>query len=203
MLGRAVARALRNDETVGLPGGGRLRLLTKRTSRRARIDEDIVLVVYAHKDLLDIVDDEAGLSTIVAVPWAMDEIGYWIETWDPSIVGEDGEAAADEETLLVDNPVVERALSSLTSLVNLSTGLSHPSDRNRAVALFEALLEHGEDYDPDAVRAWALRNGWNTDGGDELRDVARGVAEGRQLGTGDRAEWAQGRVREWQEDADR
>ena len=69
----------------------------------------------------------------------------------------------------------------LTSTVNLSTGLTHPSDKACTVELFRLLHKNEEPYDPDSIRAWAVKNGWSPEGADELRRIAKAVLDSRPI----------------------
>jgi hypothetical protein len=100
----------------------------------------------------------------------------------------------------ITNPVVERALDSLTRLVNLSTGLGHPSDKAAAVGLFRILNGGGERYDPAEVAAWAANNGWGLAGARELGEVAAGVIAGRRYQV-DRSVWREDILKLWQAEA--
>lgn len=79
------------------------------------------------------------------------------------------------------SPVVSAALRSLTAIVNVGTGLSHPSDRSSAVEMFRLLRDDGEAYDPDAVRAWTAQHGWAPADGRELAEVGQELLDRRAL----------------------
>ena len=83
----------------------------------------------------------------------------------------------------IPNAIVIEALKSLTSSVNLGTGLGHPSDHDAAVWTFRALMEAGVPFDPDEVRAWAASHGWRMAAADELGDFAQRILDGRRIRT--------------------
>jgi hypothetical protein len=72
-------------------------------------------------------------SAICVIPWLRDDISHWRYAYAPIDV-RSGAAAPSKSK--IDNPVVERAITDLTSRVNLSTGLAHPSDKAAAVGMF-------------------------------------------------------------------
>jgi hypothetical protein len=139
----------------------------------------VVLSVWLDDKHLSALDD-AQPAAICAVPWIPDSIQKWRRSWNPRELRK-GLPSAPE--VAIDNAVVIEALQSLTVSVNLSTGLSHPSDRDDAIHTFRALRHGREAYDPAAVRAWAVQNGWSATGADELQEIAQGVLEGKRFRT--------------------
>lgn len=186
-LGTRIAKALLRGELVKLPGGGNLRLETQRTFR-GLWGSDIIIGVYARKQMLNQIDGEKSAATVIIVPWIMDDVVEWIRTWNPQVLGE----APVTPEVLIENPVVEEALKMLTHRVNLSTGLLHSSDKAAAVQLFRILYENNELFDPDSIRAWALRNGWTPEGADELRYVAQAILDRRPIRAGRYPHWRPG-----------
>ena len=92
--------------------------------------------------------------------------------------------------------IVEIALISLTRRVNLSTNLTHESDKGAAVGLFRILRDEGIVYDPDEIKRWAIKNGWKTKGANKLKDIAEGILEGKRL-RGGQSSWAQDILDQW------
>jgi len=185
VLGTEVAKALAKGESVKLPGGWNLTLRTERTFQDSWTS-DIIIGVYVTKRMLDQIDSAANAAAIVVVPWLMDDVTGWKRTWNPHVLGE---PPAPPEAL-IENAVVQEGLKALTGRVNLSTGLAHPSDKAAAVQLFRELYRHGELYDPDSVRAWALRNGWTPEGADDLRYVAQAILDRRRIRGGRYPVWS-------------
>jgi hypothetical protein len=122
--------------------------------------------------------DTTGAAAICAAPWVPDNIEGWKTNWNPVDV-RTGTAVGADST--VHNPVVAKGLEHLTCRVNLSTGLAHPSDRSAAIELFRLFVRGGEGFNPDQVRAWAVRHGWRPDDARDLADVAHKIQEGRKL----------------------
>lgn len=93
------------------------------------------------------------------------------------------------------------ALQSLTKRVNLSTGLGHPSDRSSAISMFKLLKRAGYSWEPDAVKIWAIQNGWKADHAADLADKAQGVLEGRRYQNVTDM-WATDILAQWSAEAD-
>jgi len=86
---------------------------------------------------------------------------------------------------MLQSRVVERALESLTAIVNLSTGITDPRDRASAVQLFEILRNGGERFTPEEVKAWLVgKGGWKAIHAQEVTEVAQKVLERRRLKSG-------------------
>lgn len=183
-LGTEIAKALVKGEPVRLPGGWNLALRTERTFRDAWTS-DIIIAVYATQRMLDQIDSTSNAAAVIVVPWLMEHVAEWIRTWNPHVLGEPQVAPE----VLIENPVVEEALKVLTDIVNLSTGLAHPRDKESAVQLFRLLYNHGELYDPDSVRAWALRHGWTPEGANDLKRVAQAILDRRRIRGGRYPVW--------------
>lgn len=178
-VGQHIARALVKRKLVSLPGGWNLTLKTARTFRDSWTS-DVILAVYPTKQMLDQIDTATNAAALIVVPWTMEEVTQWRRAWNPHVLGEP--LTIPEQ--LIGSLLVEEALKMLTGRVNLRTGLSHPSDKDAAVQVFRILFENQEPYDPDSVRAWALRNGWDPEGANQLREVAQAVLDRRRIRQG-------------------
>jgi hypothetical protein len=178
--------------------GRRIRGVTQRTFHRTPWRGGPVLVLWPDAKALASVDADFRVSAICVVPWSYDEVATWAA----------GRQAVDllarenkPERPTIRNPVVAEAMSSLTTRVNLSTGLGHPSDRAAAVNAFRVLKRAHYRWTPDEIEAWALGNGWSADGAAELRGVAAGVLSGRRYQV-ERAGWSDNIVELWKERAE-
>ena len=141
--------------------------------------EDIVLSIYPTSGMIDNINNLNRAKAIVVVPWTERERDEWIRTWNPEIIG----GAQENEGSLELDPRLERALVALTNTINLSTGLTHSSDRESAIQLLRILHRNRIQLNPDNMRIWALQNGWNSNGANQLWDFAQGVLEGKRYRT--------------------
>lgn len=147
--------------------------------------EDIVLSIYPTSKMFDNINDLKKVRAIVVVPYTEEERNEFIKTWNPVIIGKDD---VEFQSLDID-PRLENALSLLTSMINLSTDLTHPSDREKTIQLLQLLYKRGINLNPNDMRIWALQNGWNSDGADKLHDIAKGVLEGKRFRTTGQSIW--------------
>lgn len=197
VIGERLAKALTRNEKVKLSNSSvELSLLTEREEHFKW--EGPVLAVYPSKNLLDKIDSLFGVTHVLVIPWTLDEIQYWINTWSAY---ELGTQPPKSKRKFISNPVVEEALVSLTATVNVSTGLIHPLDKASAIDLFRRLKAAGEYFDPEEVRAWLVAEGsWKPKYADDVAKVARGVIEGKRF-RGTRSRWKEDIVEIWREEA--
>ena len=86
---------------------------------------------------------------------------------------------------------IQKAIEILSSSVNVSTGLIHPNDMNRAKELFVILRENGEVLLKSEVYGYALNNHWTDEDADELGSLAQQIGEGRSVRITDGPWWAE------------
>jgi hypothetical protein len=137
------------------------------------------LALWPTTSMIARLDDSAKTTALAVAPWIESDIEPGARRPADLL----GSASADTRPLIGDSVVVV-ALHHLTAMVNLSSGLGHPSDKTAAVDTFRALQRGGHAWDPDDVHAWALANGWRNSGATDLQRIAEGVAAGRRFRTG-------------------
>lgn len=138
-----------------------------------------ILAVYPNKKLLDKIDGLYGVTHVLIVPWSREEVEFWINRWSACDLDNPSSPRRRE---ILSNKVVEEALKSLTNTVNLSTGISHPNDREKAINLFMRLKQAGEIFNPEEIRDWLIaESGWNPQYADGVKDVAEKVLEGHRF----------------------
>ena len=137
-----------------------------------------ILALWPTKSLMDTIDSLKGENDVLMVPWTLEEVQFWIDTWNARELGTDDSATAPRRI----NTAVEIALERLDSIVNKSTGILHPSDRKTAIETFTKLRNNGTPFNPEEVRAWLIReSGWEPRHADDVSRVAKAVLEGRRL----------------------
>ena len=165
-LGEAASKRLMAGETVTVRGSVSLWCESAKTLKK-RGEPDVVLAFYISLDDLNVVDSLRGTHAAIYVPWLDADGMTWQRTWNAEVLGQ-----PKVETAPALDPRVEAGLHLLTSHVNLSTGLSHPSDKRDAKKLFTDLKSSQVTYDPAEIRVWAVRNGWRPDDADELMQLS-------------------------------
>jgi len=149
---------------------------------------------------LDRLDEDRRVTALCVVPWRLAEIREWISARAAAPLGHGAPSLTPSPPL---DPVVLEALVSLTRLVNLSTGLGHPSDHAAAVGAFQALRRGGYDFSAEAIRPWLMQNGWRADDARDVGAVAEKVRAGHrfQFRRGIEPPWRPNILDIWREEA--
>lgn len=159
----------------------------------------VALVCWPDGDMLERLDSATGLKAMCVLPWLRDEL----EVWRRARRAEDLLGATPRgEAPAISDPVVEAAMRSVTNSVNLSTGLSHPLDRPKAIWAFKDLKKARYTWDPMEIQTWAMANGWAANDATELAEIAAGVARGKAYRAGTRP-WRSDVIQVWRENARR
>jgi len=171
-LGPGASKALSKGTTLNLDGGATLRHATLRTLGYSTRNS-IVIAFYADEGMLETLDGLKGLAGIVAVPEFDGDIDQWIKRWNPVVHGAKREASKP----LIDDPVIERALESITQMSNTAYDVLHSRDKEFAEGVFRILRAKGHALDPAAIKSWAIRHGWKPGGAEELSKAAAKIAK--------------------------
>lgn len=170
-LGENAAKALLAGRAVSLPSGATLRYGTLATLRYSS-GNPVIIAYYADEKLLDFVDGIVGVKGVVAVPWVYGEADAWSDRWTPIVHGQEKQAPA----ALIDDPVVETALRSVSNIINLSHSLLQSRDKEWVDDVLRILRAKGHSLDAAKIRNWAIRNGWKPGAADDLAKLVLKVA---------------------------
>ena len=128
-----------------------------------------ILAIYCTPNDMNKIDSNSYANSIIYVSWLLEEADIWESTWyNNGLNIVHGEPSQQIEILPEE---ITSALKRLTSTVNLSTGLAHPSDQQHAQRIFKELQEKGCKADEQAVANWAIANGWNARHLDDLKKL--------------------------------
>lgn len=172
-LGENVHNALTKGKNVTLPSGAQMRCETMKTLQWIS-KPSVLIAVFAGQDMMDKVDSLKNLVAVVAVPWTPDAIEDWTRTWSPNVLGKPAESrtSVNNTATLITDPVVEQAMKSLTSAVNLGTSVLHPSDEELAKRTFRILRTRNHQEPAGNVKLWAIKNGWLPKAAERLEALA-------------------------------
>lgn len=180
VLGSEVVKVLKKNKTIQFDGNGKIILATDRDFPHHFAGP--VLALYPTKELLDKIDALPSVEDIFVVPWIKVDIERWIGAWAP-VEYESQEKMGKEHSPSFD-PILTVALNDLSRSVNLSTGISHPSDRAKTIQLFQILVSNGVRYNPTEVRAWLVsQGGWKPKDANEVEEISRRCLEGKRYRT--------------------
>jgi hypothetical protein len=154
VLGEQIVKELdKNNEITLQHGALRMILVTERQTTDPYITAP-ALMIYPSKKLIDRVDSFTNLTYVLFIPWNQEyDLPEWINTWGAVRLGK---TPVSNQSTLIDNPIVIEALKSLISSINVSTGISHPADKESAVGLFKLLKSSNERFVPEQIRAWLV-----------------------------------------------
>jgi hypothetical protein len=111
--------------------------------------------------------DALLFSSLIYVPWLGTDGTEWAARWAAETIGEHSVNTS------INLPAeVADSLKQLTTCVNLSTGLGHPSDLQHAKRRFAELKGNGISWIPSDVESWAARNGWRPADAEELAKLS-------------------------------
>lgn len=159
-----------------------------------------LVAFYPSRKFLDALDSIDNVSAMFVVPWIFGEVELWIRAHNAI---ELGAAPSPATGPLIKNKVVEEALKGLTSVVNLSTGIVHPRDREATIQAFEILRDGGEAFSPEEVKAWLIATGrWKATDAEEVAKVACAVLERKKLRRGYPV-WRGDILEIWRKDAEK
>ena len=167
-IGEKAAKALIKGRVCRLPGGLKLRLESIRTLSRFEQCE-LVLGAYLSRKGRDALDTLEAARAIALLPWTEEEGKSWARTWNPTILGA-MHWHVESSTV---SPEVEDALSRLTNNINMSTGITHPSDKRFAKQIAGQIRKLSSSIHADDVRDWLVRNNWLPEDADAFIKLLR------------------------------
>lgn len=136
-------------------------------------NHDVVLAAYLTNKDMNIVDGVQKINSIVFLPWLEDDGKRWMSTWNPEIVG----PSTWKVPKLQLSPFIGNEILQLGRCINMSTGLSHPSDKDMAKRIFSDLKKQGLKATEEAIRQFAVNNGWEPVRAQELASFAKKYME--------------------------
>ena len=89
-------------------------------------------------------------------------------------------------------PILRKALLAITERSNLSTGLTHPNDKNAAKEMFLLLHNAGEILLASEIEPWASSNEWLPEDAKALGALAEQIGAGKKPRIKDGPWWSDG-----------
>ncbi|MCK9418858.1 MAG: DUF1889 family protein [Nitrospirae bacterium] len=93
------------------------------------------------------------------------------------------------------NPILRKAIKTLSLVANVSTGLAHPLDESRAKELFKALHKQGIPLIASDVYSIAIDNSWPEHHAKELSELAEKIGNGGRVQISHPKKWGEPTVR--------
>ncbi|CAN5423688.1 hypothetical protein BH10ACT3_BH10ACT3_02840 [soil metagenome] len=138
----------------------------------------VVIACWPDRSMLERVDGAGGVKALLVLPWLQDEINWWLAARGAvDILGKVQVAAVPT----ISDPAVLDAMTALTMAVNLSSGLTHPSDKRNAVTTFRRLRKAGHVWSTEEIQTWASANGWDADDARVLAEMGAKILAGGRV----------------------
>ncbi len=146
-------------------------------------NKDVVVAFGMDLKELEVIDDYYCVKYIIAVPWLKDKTMPWIERWNAEeITGtkrDSGGAYVSE--------IVKVAMKELSSIINMSTGISHPSDNERAKTYIRALHKYESELNAHSVVSYLVAElGWTSSHANDVGKLITTLNEGRYYKGGEK-----------------
>lgn len=172
-VGTAMHDALVKGKPVTLPSGAKMYCETMKTFKLVS-KPSVVIAVFASQDMMDKIDSLQNLAAVVAIPWTPESIKNWVNTWSPKLLGKPAKSdkSAKPTAKLIVDPVVERAMEALTSVINLGTSILNSSDEEHAKRTLRILRSRNHQEPAENIKLWAIRNGWLPKAAERLATLA-------------------------------
>ncbi len=168
---------------------------TKKTYSDPHQLQDIVITMGLDTEDVMKIDDFYGVKAIIAIPWLPERLEDWVQTWAPI----DIRTQEQPETYPLPNPIVQEAMKELTSSVNMTTGIHHPSDERQAKTYIRALYKYVDDLDGDVIAAYMVRElGWDTDHAKDVKKLIDTLNDGRYFQGGEKTH-LKSHINRWKE----
>lgn len=129
---------------------------------------DMIIAIYISAKDLDKADDLRTCKSISYISWLTADAHKWASTWNPHIWG--GTVNATTNIL---PEIVINEFQRLTKMINLSSGLTHPTDKQIAINIFKSLKLKKITILEGEAKSWAMRNGWESKHADELEKLSK------------------------------
>jgi hypothetical protein len=172
-VGDSASKALLANKSIALSDGAQLHHETLQTLRLTGRGA-VIIAYFAEDKLLETIDGLDAVTGVVAVPDVPGRADKWTARWNAHVHGQERPAAAEP---LVTDPVIVKALTSLSSSINLSHGVMHPRDKGYADETLRILRAKGHKLEPEHIKSWAIRNKWKPGAADELARLATRIRD--------------------------
>lgn len=195
-LGKAAVYELKSKGAATIMGK-QITMITKTTNIIDAKGAPLV-AIYPYGHFLDSLDSIHNVSSILVLPWSMQEIDTWTKAWGAKELGGKRVKAGIDEPA---NKAAIEAMKDICGNVNPSSGVEKPVDRDAFVQAFAMLKDAGEVFIPGDLKIWLIANqGWRATQAEEVAEIAAEVLLGRMVAQGNPV-WPDGQVEAWRKRA--
>jgi predicted component of type VI protein secretion system len=170
---------------------------TKKTYNDGYTPSEIVISCALDSDDVFPIDDFYSVKAIIAIPWLANGLDKWVQTWNPTEIRGNQQAVKvyPEPTC-----IVKKAMQDLTDSINMSTGISHPSDEEQAKTYILALHKYEDSLNADIVGSYLVKElNWDTDHAKDIEKLINTLNNGKFF-KGGRRTGLQNYYKQWKND---
>lgn len=161
-------------ERITLSPTATLRLESLRTLTNSPAPE-IAIILNADFPLLNSLLYFDRVDVVIAVAFTLSRIQEWISRENAVIPG----VPTSANGALEGNHIAIEALWALTYMVDQWNAWVNPAQRDAAVEILWSIYTRGCRPKPTEIKRWAQLNGWSRSSAEQLRLLAKEVAENR------------------------
>ncbi|UZJ64360.1 hypothetical protein OKW96_18585 [Sphingobacterium sp. KU25419] len=140
--------------------------------------EIVIACGLCSEDILEI-EDFHSVKAIIAIPWLADELDKWLKTWNPT------ELRGNKQIVIVypdPSDVVKKAMIDLSASINMSTGISHHSDNERAKTYILALYKYEPSLEVGIVGAYLRKElNWSNSDAKDIEQLINTLNVGKHF----------------------
>ena len=143
---------------------------------------DIIICCGLNSEEIFKIQDYRQVDVIIAIPWLKENTESWINTANAKKINEDLSVDEGENAAAYPKPsaIVKKAFKELTSVINTSTGINHPSDNSRAKTYVKALYKYEPELNSDIVCSYIINElGWQVRHADDIRKLIDTMNSGK------------------------
>lgn len=160
---------------------------TKLTYKGAMYGNTSDIVICCGIDADDIlkIDDYHSVKYIIAIPWLRKFTDKWIKTWNAIEIS--GKEQENVEKFPEPSEIVKIAMQELTSDINMSTGITHHMDNDRAKTYIRTLHKYEPELNSDLVSSYLIRElNWDTRHAKDVEKLIDTLNNGRYFQGGEK-----------------
>jgi hypothetical protein len=160
--------------------------------------QDIVICCGLDADDIFEIDEYFSAKYIIAIPWSKKLTDKWIKTWNAKDIS--GKSDGSDEQFPEPTDIVKKAMMDLTGSINMSTGICHPCDNNRAKTFIKALHKYEPELNADVVCSYLIRElNWEPSDAKDIEKLINTLNQGKFFQGGDKT-GLQNYYKQWKEE---
>jgi hypothetical protein len=170
---------------------------TLRTYKQGYTKDEVVITLALDSEEVLKIDNHRSVKVIIAIPWSTEGIAKWVQTWNPFEL----RGKQDIVTVYqVPSCLARKAMEELTATINMTTGIHHPMDEDRAKTYIKALHKYEPELNADVIGSYLVRElKWQTRHAKDVEKLIHTLNSGKYFQGGQKV-GLQNHYKRWKED---